>query len=393
MSDPATDVVEYALRGHFGAPEPRDVTWRVLRELRRSHAGVRARRRVSRRAALAAAVLVASSLAATLLLRDAAPTVARSARSVAVHDADGVATPATALPPGTIVLAPIATRVELPRGIRVDASPGSVFRWSAGAPALELFAGALDVHAGADALVVASPTGRLELAARGRARFEVAPASDLVSRTRLARSLAMNLRLSALAPTVTATLLAGSGTLLCGGPPHVLAPERPTTVDPAYGTEPVPAAPDDENPFELEPGTWDLYEPHDAPRPTGVEVVRVGPHPHSLLIDMTATEAGSTRAAHVVLKYEADRGRITGSLVDSFGGPIGVLRGTLDDEGARVLELHRVDGQPFGMRMTTRWVHDDERRTLLETQEDGAWRRVQETRHVRRDDAPGDGER
>ena len=140
-------------------------------------------------------------------------------------------------------------------------------------------------------------------------------------------------------------------------------------------------------------GTWDLtmtrMDPNGQPGKTvqGEEICQAGPGDQWLITDMTLSLGPRAMIVHTVVGYNPAKRNYNGTLFDSFGGEMGLLRGPVgDDLETRTLSMYSGQGTPgFDVRWRMRWVSPDERRTIMEVLRDEEWVQVSEIVHRRRE--------
>jgi len=141
-----------------------------------------------------------------------------------------------------------------------------------------------------------------------------------------------------------------------------------------------------------EVGTWDLtvtdVGPSDTPvKPfSGVEVIVAGPGDEWLITDMTVTRGQQAISLHTVIGYDRRHRSYTGSLVDSFGGEMGLIKGTPEsDLATRTLNMFSVRSTPgFDVRWRMTWDNPNQRRTEMEVLQGETWVLQREILHERR---------
>lgn len=141
-----------------------------------------------------------------------------------------------------------------------------------------------------------------------------------------------------------------------------------------------------------EVGTWDLTvtnidrDGHPAEPLKGVEVCRAGPGGEWLLSELSVRQGEREIATHTVIGYDSRNEAYTGSLIDSFGGEMGLLRGTAQkDLGSRTLQMFSARSTPgFDARSHMRWESPSRRVTEIEVLRDEEWVLIREIIHQRR---------
>ena len=240
------------------------------------------------------------------------------------------------------------------------------------------------------ALRIRTDLGTVTLIAPGTLRVERRAEGYTLERPERFRQLAQEIHMKSTLPIVVTfvALLEGSAVLeTAAGPRALVAGE--SLQDPEAA---VPAA-DVEARLLDEVGTWDLVvtpigldEARGEPL-EGVEICRAGPGNKWLLTEQRVKRGDRELSVFTVVGYEARKRRYTGSLVDSFGGEIGLLKGTPDPElESRTLQMYSAEGTPgFDARMTMRWENENERRTEIEALIDEEWILIREIVHRRRE--------
>lgn len=119
---------------------------------------------------------------------------------------------------------------------------------------------------------------------------------------------------------------------------------------------------------------------------TGVEVCRPGPGGNWLLTEMSITWGGEEVATFTLIGLDPRAGQYTGTLVDSFGGELGLLKGTPDPElETRTLRMYSARSTPgFDARWIMRWQGPDQRTTRIEVLRGEEWVPLREIVHTRR---------
>lgn|GEM_PF-3332784 len=405
MNAAEEQVLEHALEEILGEGET-ELAERVLRRLREQESEearpVGPRREGPRRRLLwaAAAALLAASLWLFDWFRDDASPASRGV--IATADA-----PLEVLRPGdprpvtrsefhlgeTLVNGPGGERrIELASGATVQMGPCTMLTLESAAAGvlLEPRVGVVTVRAPSiSAPRIRTSLGTLTLNAPGTLRVEGFAEGYTLEEPVRFRRLAQEIHMKTALPLVltTVALLQGSATL--ESPSGIRNLSEGESIRQAEPERPVAGA---EALLLREVGTWDLVMTHIGPDGSrqqtleGVEVCRAGPGEKWLLSEQTVTHEGREMSVMTVVGYEARKQRYTGSLADSFGGEIGILKGSVDLESeTRTLEMYSADGTPgFEARMTMRWTGEDERVTELEAMVDGDWILVREIVHRRR---------
>ncbi len=139
-------------------------------------------------------------------------------------------------------------------------------------------------------------------------------------------------------------------------------------------------------------GTWELtmtrINPNGEPGKSfqGEEICQAGPGDQWLITDMTVATGPRAVKVHTVIGYNPGKRAYTGTLFDSFGGEMGLLRGTVgEDLEARTLNMFSAEGTPgFDVRWRMTWVGRNERRTVMETLRGDDWVPISEIIHRRK---------
>ena len=142
-----------------------------------------------------------------------------------------------------------------------------------------------------------------------------------------------------------------------------------------------------------EVGTWDLTVTemgrNGQPGRTfqGEQICHPGPGDEWLISDMTLMTGQQKVTIHTVVGFNARKRSYTGTLFDSFGGEMGLLRGTVGaDLESRTLSMFSAESTPgFDVRWHMRWVSPDERRTKTEILRGEEWVLLREIVHRRRE--------
>jgi len=119
----------------------------------------------------------------------------------------------------------------------------------------------------------------------------------------------------------------------------------------------------------------------------GEEYCGAGPGDKWLVTDTTLLPGGEPITIHTVVGYDPRNKIFTGTLFDSFGGEMGLLRGTPGkDLDSRTLSMYSEKSTPgFDIRWHMRWIGPDERQTRMEILQDEEWVLVRELVHRRRE--------
>lgn len=141
-----------------------------------------------------------------------------------------------------------------------------------------------------------------------------------------------------------------------------------------------------------EVGTWDLTVTQITPTGErgeplqGVEICGAGPGDQWLLTDTTISLGARKIETHTIIGFNRLEGAYTGTLIDSFGGEMGLLKGTpASDLDSRTLRMFSAEGTPgFDARATMKWESEDLRRTELTVLQDEEWVLIREIVHRRR---------
>ena len=331
----------------------------------------------------AAALVVAAFM---IWPRNGASALARSDEPVAVLRSGSMhATNATRFVPGDTLLVdgPAVTRIALADGTRLELGPRTLLELAErdGVPLLVPRLGSLRVERdGGNALLIDSAFGTLEVGPRAALEIELDADDYRTPFPRLTQEIHMNMNTLFLSATLT--LVSGTAYLQDGPAPGPLTPGETRTQTP-------PKDPLQEL-LLAEIGTWDLEiteftRGSDETRQyRGIETCSAGPGNEWVISDTRLRRGNSLIADHVVLGYSRHHQRYFGSLVDNFGGGIGLIEGAPGpDPRSRILTMRLLD-EEASARDTMRWIGDDERHTLTEVREGGAWIKVRETRHLRR---------
>ena len=142
-----------------------------------------------------------------------------------------------------------------------------------------------------------------------------------------------------------------------------------------------------------EVGTWDLTVTQITPTGErsepleGVEICRAGPGDQWLLSEMSISLGTREIETHTVIGFNRRKGAYTGTLIDNFGGEMGLLKGTpSSDLDSRMLQMFSAEGTPgFDARATMTWEGEDVRRTELTVLQDEEWVLIREIVHRRRE--------
>ena len=140
-------------------------------------------------------------------------------------------------------------------------------------------------------------------------------------------------------------------------------------------------------------GTWDLtvteMDRNGQPGRTlqGEEICLAGPGDEWLISDMTLMSGQQKVTTHTVLGFNARKRSYTGTIVDNFGGEMGLIRGTVGaDLESRTLNMFSAESTPgFDVRWHMRWESPDERRTKMEVLRGDEWVLLREIVHRRRE--------
>lgn len=260
--------------------------------------------------------------------------------------------------------------------------------------------------------------GRLVPEARmGRATLRAAPSAELRARTELGtfiiqpggslqvdalvdgydlehperfQELAKEVHMKIAIPVVATTAILLQGTAML----ETASGRVPVRLDEEVREDPVSVSPTEVLEKLLEEvGTWDLtitnFDADGKPGAPlkGSEVCWAGPGDRWLLSEQTVNQDGRTLSVVTLVGYDPRRRQYTGSLADSFGGEIGLLKGTPDgDLAARELFMYSGQGTPgFDVRAEMRWETPDRRTTSLEALRDGEWVLVRKLVHERQE--------
>ncbi len=255
-----------------------------------------------------------------------------------------------------------------------------------------------------EGLRVRTPLGLVELRGAGVLEVELLAADYTLEHPERFRQLSKEIHMKTALPMLVSsvTLLAGSAALLSTDVAAATARELRTgetlqAADAAVEAQAVVSVQALEAKLQEEAGTWDLFvtevdrDGRRGEELPGVEVCRVGPGGKWLLSELSVALGEREMELHTVVGYDPRKRSYTGSLVDSFGGEIGLLRGTPDAElETRTLEMYSAQDTPgFDARWRMTWEDVDLRRTRIDVLLDDEWVLIREILHERRPAVPG----
>jgi hypothetical protein len=232
--------------------------------------------------------------------------------------------------------------------------------------------------------------GTLALRAPGQLRVEMLAEGYTLEHPERFKQLAQEIHMkSAIAPLIltVATVVEGSALL------ETAEGSRPLAAGESLQGQSGPSTEQIQRKLMEQVGTWDLSVTNvdltgkRAEPIKGVETCRAGPG-DKWLISESKIQAGTREVSMLtVVGFNPGKGSYTGNLVDSFGGEMGMLRGTpTEDLQVRTLEMFSAVGTPgFDARSHMRWESPDLRYTTLEILREEEWVMIRETVHRRRE--------
>ncbi len=405
MNEAEDHVLEFAL-GELHGRSATDLPERVLRELRKvqpvgARPGPRTPQPVAPRVWMAAAAVAVVCLSLFLVLRRGGQTTPRSLWVATSADVLGVLRQGERearlldafLPGETLVNGPERERiVALTSGETIRMGQCSMLtlehdeRGLVIAPQL----GRITLQASEKTAVrFRTRLGTLAMGAPGAVQVELrADGYDLLQPERF-QQLAQELHMKTAVPLVLTlvTLLQGTAVLESAVITRQLVAGETVSEQQTEN----PANPIKRKLLE-EAGTWDLTVTNvaHARRPAkpqkGLEVCRAGPGGEWLLTDLSIGEGEDEVRLHTVVGFNTRTKMYTGTLVDNFGGEMGLLRGTPEEDlDCRTLSMFSAEGTPgFDVRWVMRWESPDRRVTEFEALKGEEWIPIRKIVHERR---------